>query len=148
MTTRALLVCIAGLAALASGAAWAQGATPCGACGVITSIVPVTERQEWTPLGVASPGAVGMSGLGGATGTTAALSIGPGGTNQGMVLLGAAGGAVYAQRPSEYRRQRWDVTIKMENGPPRVVAMRYEPLLVQEGDRVRVAGNNIELVTP
>ena len=63
-------------------------------------------------------------------------------------MLGAAGGAAYAQRPSEYRRQRWDVTVKMDDGATRVVNMRYEPLLVQPGDRVRIAGNNVELVSP
>ena len=52
------------------------------------------------------------------------------------------------KRPNEYRRQRWDVTLKMDNGPPRVVSLPYEPLFVQEGDYVRVSGNNIELVNP
>ncbi len=67
---------------------------------------------------------------------------------RGLVVLGAAGGAAYAQRPNEYRRQRWDVTVKMDDGSTRVVNLRYEPLLVQEGDRVRIAGKNVELVSP
>jgi hypothetical protein len=72
----------------------------------------------------------------------------PGFTNQGLVVLGAAGGAMYAQRPSDYRRQRWDVTLRMDNGQTRVVSLRTEPLLVQEGDYVRVSGNSLELLTP
>lgn len=147
----ALLIVAAISFALAAANVSAQGAMrpKCeGACGVIQSIVPVTERQDWSPLGAMAPGSTGLSGLGGMSGSTAQVQIGPGFSNQGMVVLGAAGGAAYAQRPSEYRRQRWDVTLKMDSGPPRVVSLRYEPLFVQEGDYVRVAGNNIELVNP
>ena len=76
------------------------------------------------------------------------LSIGPGLTNKGMVVVGSAGGAAYAQKPNQYQRQRWDVTIKMDSGPPpRVINLSYEPY-VQEGDRVRVFGNQLELVNP
>jgi outer membrane lipoprotein SlyB len=136
------------LAMLASVAAVAQQTAPCDACGVIESISPVAERQVWTPLGAVAPGSMGMAGLGGTSGSSTQMSFGAGGANRGLVVLGAAGGAVYGQRPSEYQRQRWDVTVKMDSGPPRVINMRYEPLLVQRGDRVRVAGNNIELVGP
>jgi outer membrane lipoprotein SlyB len=76
------------------------------------------------------------------------FSIGPGLTNKGMVVVGAAGGAAYAQKPNAYQRQRWDVTIKMDSGPPpRVVNLAYEPFF-QEGDRVRVSGTQLELVNP
>ena len=119
-----------------------------GACGVIQSIAPVTERQEWTPLGAVSPGGSGITSPGSMSGTSTQISFGPGFTNQGLVVLGAAGGAMYAQRPGDYRRQRWDVTLKMDNGQTRVVSLRTEPLLVQEGDYVRVSGNSLELVSP
>lgn len=147
----ALLVTVAISFALAAADVLAQGAVrpQCdGVCGVIQSIVPVTERQDWSPLGAVAPGSVGASGLGGTSGSTTQMQIGPGFTNKGMVVLGAAGGAAYAQKPNEYRRQRWDVTLKMDNGSPRVVSLKYEPLLVQEGDYVRISGNNIELVNP
>jgi outer membrane lipoprotein SlyB len=122
---------------------------PCdGACGVIQTIAPVTERQEWTPLGAVSPGGSGIASPGGMSGTSTQISFGPGFTNQGLVVLGAAGGAMYAQRPGDYRRQRWDVTLKMDNGQTRVVSLRTEPLMVQEGDYVRVSGNSLELVNP
>ncbi len=119
-----------------------------GACGVIQSIAPVAERQVWTPLGSVTPGSRADNGLGGTPSATAQMQIGPGFSNQGMVVIGAAGGAVYAQKPNEYRRTRWDVTLKMDDGGTRVVSMSYEPLFVQEGDYVRVAGNNLELVDP
>lgn len=150
-TMRALLASATAVLALAAAGALAQGAQRpgCdGTCGVIQSIAPVTERQEWTPLGAVSPGGSGVTNLGGMSGTSTQISIGPGFTNQGLVVLGAAGGAMYAQRPGDYRRQRWDVTLKMDNGQTRVVSLRTEPLLVQEGDYVRVSGNSIELVNP
>jgi outer membrane lipoprotein SlyB len=65
--------------------------------------------------------------------------------SRGLVLIGAAGGAVYAKRPNAYQKPRWDVTVKMDRGDTRVLQQRYEPLL-REGDRVRVLGTQIELV--
>ena len=148
---RALFAAAASLE-FAAGGALAQGAPqrpPCdGTCGVIQSIAPVTERQEWTPLGAVSPGASGITGPGSMSGTSTQISFGPGFANQGLVVLGAAGGAMYAQRPGDYRRQRWDVTLKMDSGQARVVSLRTQPLMVQEGDYVRVSGNSLELVNP
>jgi outer membrane lipoprotein SlyB len=139
-------------ALLVAGLVLAQGAPRPGCdgnCGIIQSIIPVTERQEWTPLGAVSPGGSAIPSLnGGMTGTSTQISFGPGFSNQGLVVLGAAGGAVYAQRPSDYRRQRWDVTVRMDSGQTRVLSLRSEPLLVQEGDYVRVSGNSLELVNP
>lgn len=142
---------LAALATLLPGIVVAQGQLQPGCetgCGTIQAIAAVAERQEWTPLGTVSPGGSGIANLGGMSGTSTQVSFGPGFSNQGLVVLGAAGGAVYAQRPGEYRRQRWDVTIRMDNGQTRVVTLRSEPLLVQEGDYVRVSGNSLELVNP
>jgi outer membrane lipoprotein SlyB len=151
MRTGCLVVLAAGVIA---GQAHAQGALPsvpnepCGNCGVIRSISQAQERQEWTPLGAVSPGTTGISGLGGASGSSTQMSFGRGFSNQGMVVIGAAGGAAYEKKPNEYRRTIWEVTVKLDSGPTQVVTLKYEPLLVQEGDRVRVSGNNIELVNP
>ena len=148
---RAFVVAASAALAFVAAGVFAQGQQrpPCdGACGVIQSIAPVTERQEWTPLGAVSPGASGITGPSSMSGTSTQISFGPGFANQGLVVLGAAGGAMYAQRPGDYRRQRWDVTLKMDNGQARVVSLRTEPLMVQEGDYVRVSGNSLELVNP
>jgi len=119
-----------------------------GVCGTVQEVAPVAERQVWTPLGSVSPN-VSQSGLGGGMGSsTTQMQFGKGFSNQGMVVIGAAGGAVYAQKPNEYRRTRYEVTLKMDDSTTRVVSMAYEPLFVQVGDYVRVAGNNIELVNP
>jgi len=136
---------------VAAADALAQGAVRpgCdGVCGVIQTIVPVAERQEWAPLGSVASGSLGVAGLSGMSGTSTQMSFGPGFSKQGMVVVGAAGGAAYTQKPNEYRRQRWDVTLKMDDGAVRVVSMKSEPMFVQEGDYVRVSGNNLEMVNP
>ena len=128
--------------------AWAQGAPVCSNCGTVQTIAPVNVRQQWTPLGSVADSSAHGGGPTGGPGAATMYSIGPGLSNKGMVVVGSAGGAAYAQKPNEYQRQRWDVTIKMDSGPPpRVVNLSYEPF-VQEGDRVRVLGNQIELINP
>ena len=110
-------------------------------CGRVETIRQTTVKQPWTPLGggaSASPG--DNSGR-----VSTSFQIGPGLSNQGMVLLGAEGGAAYRKTPSQYDQPRWEVTIKLDNGQKRVVTVAYEPF-VREGDRVRVAGNSLELV--
>src|SRR5262245_43312218 len=95
---------------------------------------PVDHAGGRAPGVDVAPGSIGTAGLSGATGSTAQIQIGPGFTNQGIVVIGAAGGAVYAQKPNEYRRTRWEVTLKMDDGATRVVSLSYEPLFVQVGD--------------
>jgi outer membrane lipoprotein SlyB len=110
-------------------------------CGRVEVIRQTTVKQPWTPLGggvSASPG--DNSGR-----VSTSFQIGPGLSNQGMVLLGAGGGAAYQKTPNQYDQPRWEVTIKLDNGQKRVVTVAYEPF-VREGDRVRVAGNSLELV--
>ena len=147
---RAFILAMIGAAmgfALTAAAQGAPGAADCGNCGTVQAIAPVSQRQQWTPLGsIPEAGAMG-GGPTGQPGSSTMYSIGPGFTNRGMVVVGAAGGAAYAQKPSEYQRQRWDVNVKMDSGPPRVVNLSYEPF-VQEGDRVRVFGNQLELLNP
>lgn len=129
------------IAALVSGIAAAQTATPapCGNCAVITSIRMSTEEEQWTPLGVVSS----PSSLTDPVQARSTFAFG----NEGpkLVMIGAAGGAVYAKRPNAYQRPRWDVTVRMDSGDTRVIAQRYEPLL-REGDRVRVLGTQLELI--
>ena len=127
-----------------AGAAAAQMAAPpapsCDNCGVITSIRTSYEEEQWTPLGVVAAPSSLTSGNEGRT----AYAFGSDGS-RGLVLIGAAGGAVYAKRPNAYQKPRWDVTVKMDRGDTRVLQQRYEPLL-REGDRVRVLGTQIDLV--
>ena len=107
-------------------------------CGRVESIVQTTIKQSWTPLGSGSSFYSDSK-------VTTSFQIGPDLSNQGMVMLGAGGGAAYKKTPNSYEQPRWEVTVKMENGPKRVITVAYEPF-VREGDRVRVAGNSLELV--
>ncbi|HEY3179135.1 MAG TPA: hypothetical protein VGL25_09670 [Casimicrobiaceae bacterium] len=141
MRRGALAFCV--LAAIALTASAQPTNDGCDACGVVSSIRMTTERAQWTPLGAATPAIVTPSGA--QTGAMTQFSIGPQLKNQGLVMLGAAGGAAYAKRPNVYEKPRWDVTVKMDRGGTRVVSQSYEPLL-REGDRVRVLGTQLELV--
>ena len=145
----AVAVAVAGFVAAVGGAALAQApqpapATECGACGKVESIRQSTTRQQWTPLGT-GVGVGSTPSLGDAPASATAFRIGPGLSNQGMVMLGAAGGAAYKKTPESYEQRRWDVTVKMDGGGVRVVSVAYEPF-VHEGDRVRIAGNHVELL--
>jgi len=136
------------LAGLVTAAAQAQ--TPAGTeapdctsfpCGRVESIRQTTVKQPWTPLGSTASASPGDS-----TGrVNTSFQIGPGLSNQGMVLLGAGGGAAYRKSPTQYDQQRWEVTVKLDNGQKRVVTVAFEPF-VREGDRVRVAGTSVELL--
>jgi outer membrane lipoprotein SlyB len=139
---RGLLIAIL---ALCVAPALAQG-DACSNCGTIQSIRQTTETSTWTPLGAMSPGALPGDPLQQGQVTTN-FAIGKGLSNDGMVVLGSAGGAGYAKRPNSYQKPRWEVTVKMDRGPPRVVTQSYEPML-REGDRVRVFGSQLELYNP
>jgi len=81
------------------------------------------------------------------TATSSALTSGlrPDLSNQGIVMIGAGGGATYRKSPNAYEKPSWEVTIKLDSGTKRVVTVAYEPF-VREGDRVRIAGNSLELI--
>jgi outer membrane lipoprotein SlyB len=130
---------------LFAAAAQAQG-DACTNCGTIQSIRQTTVTSTWTPLGAMSPGTLPGDPLQQGQVTTNFV-IGKGLSNDGMVVLGSAGGAGYAKRPNSYEKPRWEVTVKMERGPPRVVTQSFEPML-REGDRVRVLGTQLELDNP
>ncbi len=132
-----LLASAAALPARAQGAAANPDCTSFP-CGRVESIRQTTVKQSWTPLGQAAGfDADGRS--------VTSFQIGPGMSNQGMVVLGASGGAGYRKSPNAYEQPRWEVTVKLDSGQKRVLTVAYEPF-VREGDRVRVAGSSLELV--
>lgn len=116
----------------------------CGPCGKVESIRQTTARQQWTPLGT-GVGIGGSPDLGSAPAGVTSYKIGKDLSNQGMVVLGSAGGAAYKKTPNSYEQVRWEVSVKLDNGMIRVVTLSYEPY-VKEGDRVKIAGNNVELL--
>jgi outer membrane lipoprotein SlyB len=129
--------------AAAPSPASAQPAAGCPECGRVESVRKAIVRDSWTPLGT-GVGVGGAPVTGTAAGATS-FSIGRGGANQGLVVLGAAGGASYQKTPGAYDRPRWEVTVKLDAGQTRVVSLAFEPY-VREGDRVRVSGNSVELL--
>jgi outer membrane lipoprotein SlyB len=140
---RLAVIVVAGLAVGGALPAHAQkGATApdCTSfpCGRVDSIRQTTVKQSWTPLGTGAS-------FDRDSRAVTSFQIGPGLSNQGMVILGAGGGAAYRKSPNAYDQPRWEVTVTLDNGRTRVITVAYEPF-VREGDRVRVAGNSIELV--
>src|SRR4051812_26613379 len=99
--------------------AFAPGALaqPCKNCGVILSIQVSTQQEEWAPLGAVQTGPMQS----GQDASSVSSSFVIGGRDSGsLVVIGAAGGAQYGSRPKSYQRQRWEVTVKMDDGSTRV----------------------------
>ncbi len=114
-------------------------AAACERCGKIESIRQAVNKDQWTPLGSVPPASdLGPAGV-------AVYKIGPGFSNQGQVLIGAAGGGAYQTPAKQRNATRWEVVVKMDDGSSRSIIQNYEPLLVI-GDRVRVIGTQIDLV--
>jgi len=117
-------------------------ASSCNNCGVITSIQMTTQEEQWAPVGVVP--ATGTSAHPTGSTTRSAFEFGREGS-RGLVVVGAAGGATYGRQAGSYRRPRWGVTVRMDDGATRVVQQNYEPF-VREGDRIRIMGTQLELV--
>ncbi len=122
----------------------APAPSECGQCGKVVSIRQTTSKQSWTPLG-AGVGVGGTPDIGSQPSGMTSFQFGPGMSNQGLVIIGSAGGASYRKKPNSYEQPRWEVTVKLDNGQTRVATLSYEPYVI-EGDRVRVSGNSVELL--
>ncbi|MEO8675472.1 MAG: hypothetical protein ABI569_07825 [Casimicrobiaceae bacterium] len=113
-------------------------AEACAQCGRVVSVRQTMVKEQWTPLG-------GGASFGSDARAATMFQIGPGLSNQGKVVVGAAGGAAYQKTPNAYEKPRWEVTVKLDNGQTRMTSLPYEPYVV-EGDRVRIEGRNVELI--
>ncbi len=136
----ALLVAVSPAALAANDPVAPPDRDKCDRCGKVETIKQVKVTDQWTPLGstASSPTDGNPSGV-------AVYQIGKGFTNQGQVLLGAAGGGSYRTKPTALNASRWEVSVRMDDGGNRTVTQNYEPML-REGDRVRVVGKQIELL--
>jgi outer membrane lipoprotein SlyB len=120
------------------------GASPCDRCGKVETIRQASTQTQWQPLGTLPSATAAGSDLNPSSVT--AFKIGKDLSNQGQVMIGAAGGAAYQARPPPQRNAtRWEIVVRMDDGSARSVTQNYEPLL-QVGDRVRVFGTQVELV--
>ncbi|MEO8485524.1 MAG: hypothetical protein ABI585_04215 [Betaproteobacteria bacterium] len=139
------------LALIGACASWAaaQTAAPerCDNCGTVLDVRQTASKSTWTPLGTVVPGTMGGDHGQQPGRVTAQYQIGPALRNQGMVLLGSAGGGGYARRPEDVMQTRWAVAVKMDRGDERTVSIGYEPPF-RGGDRVRVFGTQLELIQP
>ena len=138
----------ASLVAMSPGAE-AQSTERCDNCGTVADIRQSSSKSTWTPLGSVAPGtSSSVDELNTPGRVTATYQVGRDLKNQGMVLLGSAGGGSYSRRPNEYVQSRYDLTVTMDaGGPPRSVSMSYDPPF-RVGDRVRVFGTQLELIQP
>jgi outer membrane lipoprotein SlyB len=128
---------IAGTApAAGSSAPSATASAPaCADCGTISAIRETEQKGEGTGLGAIAGGV-----LGGVLGH----QIGHG-TGKTIATVGGAAGGAYAGHQIEKSARStklWNVTIRMDNGTDRTIALDAAPSLAV-GDRVRVEGNNI-----
>jgi hypothetical protein len=128
----------------AKSAAASPPTEDCGQCGRVVSIRQTAVKDTWTPLGT-GVGVGGAPDFGPTPSAVTSFRIGPGLSNQGMVVVGAAGGASYQKTPNSYNKPQWEVTVKLDSGQSRITMLAYEPYF-QEGDRVRIMGRNVELV--
>ena len=86
------------------------GPPGCDRCGKVESIREVKIKDAWTPLGsVPTVSDLGPTGV-------AVYQIGPGFSNQGQVLVGAAVGGVYQTRAKQRNLLRWEIVVKMDDG--------------------------------
>jgi len=135
-------------ASVASAPVLAQG-TPdsCDNCGKVVKVTMATsEATAWRPLGTVAAGSVGDD-LAQPGRTTTTFQFTPGEKKPQMVALGAAGGVAYTKQSRDYQRPRWDIAIRMDGGEMRTISTDYDPL-VQDGDRVRVFGTQLERIAP
>jgi hypothetical protein len=153
---------LAAVAALALGvAAWAQNlkipdlrerpaavapapkpGEPCERCGVIRSIKEITVGSSFTVPQQYS-GDPGSSGLSGPVPVGAVISL-PFGPGSDQPYVGGVGTPEMQKRFSE---TAYEITIRLDNGGYTMV-QRRDGLAYRVGDRVRVAGTQIELLAP
>ena len=117
--------------------------SPCDRCGKVEAIRQASTQLQWQPLGTMPSATAAGSDLN--PSQISAFKIGKDLSNQGQVMIGAAGGAAYQTRPTQRNATRWEIVVRMDDGSARSLIQNYEPLL-QVGDRVRVFGTQVELV--
>jgi len=107
----------------------------CADCGTVSAIREVEKKGEGTGLG-----AIGGAVIGGVIGN----QFGGGSGKKILTVAGAAGGAYAGHQVEKSARSTkvWEVTVRMDDGRNRTIALASAPALAV-GERVRVEGNNI-----
>lgn len=109
----------------------------CADCGKVTTIHVVEQEGEGTGLGAVAGGVVG-----GVLGN----QIGRGSGRKIATVAGAAGGAYAGHQAEKHVKttRRWNVAVRMENGPTRMFSYDHEPS-VRVGDFVRIRDGGLML---
>jgi outer membrane lipoprotein SlyB len=107
----------------------------CANCGTVSAIREMEKKGEGTGLG-----AIGGAVVGGVIGN----QFGGGRGKKVLTVAGAAGGAYAGHQVEKSARstKTWNVTVRMDNGRNRTIALGAAPALAV-GDKVRIEGNNI-----
>lgn len=102
----------------------------CADCGKVTTIYIAEQEGEGTGLGAVAGGVIG-----GVLGN----QIGRGSGRKIATVAGAAGGAYAGHQAEKHVKttRRWNVAVRMENGPTRMFSYDHEPR-VRVGDFVKV----------
>jgi len=112
-----------------------QSAPACANCGTVSAIREAEKKGEGTGLG-----AIGGAVVGGVIGN----QFGGGSGKKILTVAGAAGGAYAGHQVEKSARSTkvWNVSIRMDDGSDRTIALGSAPALAV-GDKVRLEGNNI-----
>lgn len=126
---------IAGTVPVENTPSTSAAAPACANCGTVSAIREVEKKGEGTGLG-----AIGGAVVGGVIGN----QFGGGSGKKILTVAGAAGGAYAGHQVEKNARSTkvWNVTVRMDDGTDRTVALGSAPALAV-GDRVRVEGQNI-----
>ncbi len=107
----------------------------CANCGTVSAIREIEKKGEGTGFG-----AIGGAVVGGVIGH----QFGGGRGKKVLTVAGAAGGAYAGHQVEKSARstKTWNVTVHMDDGRNRTIALGAAPALAV-GDAVRIEGNNI-----
>lgn len=110
----------------------------CADCGVIVAITPVKVEGEASGAGVA---------IGAVVGGLLGNQVGGGDGKKVATVIGAVGGAVAGNEIEKRQKATtyYDVDVDLDDGSRRVVSVRSAEMIAV-GTKVKVVGNNIELL--
>lgn len=130
---------------VAAGESSAARRDVCETCGTVESVAAIQEASGGGGVGQ-TPGLGAVAG--GVIGGLLGNQVGGGSGKTIATIAGAAGGAYAGHRVQQHygsKRQRYDITVRMDDGSTRTFTRDYDPGLLT-GDRVRLDGDELALI--
>ena len=130
---------------VAAGESSAARRDVCESCGTVESVAAIQETSGTGGVGQ-TPGLGAVAG--GVIGGLLGNQVGGGSGKTIATIAGAAGGAYAGHRVQQHygnKRQRYDITVRMDDGDTRTFTRDYDPGLLT-GDRVRLDGDELALI--